>query len=398
MIGWNRRTARAFLLAGVVASAVGACGGDGDDGGLADRVVYTMTNATAGNDVLAFRRNDDGTLTKLGTYATGGNGIGSAEISPATPQDGIDVLASQGSLRLTPDKRFLLAVNTGSNTVSSFRVDRDGVLARVDVEPSGGLQPNAIGARNDIVYVANVGAPVNGFTSNITGFTLGGDGTLTPIASSTRSLSTATAQPANLAFSPDGTLLAVSELTTNRITMFPVAANGTLNAAVVNASSGGGPFGAAFIGSGAGRLIVAEAQMPGVPGSASSYSVAASGALTPVSASLSSGQMATCWTILTPDQRRLYTSNTGSGNLSSYQIANDATLTLQQAVASPLEGAMSGPVDGGVSETGGELYVLDSGAGAITAHRIAADGSLTKIQTVSGQGIPALGAAGLVVR
>jgi hypothetical protein len=43
-------------------------------------------------------------------------------------------------------------------------------------------------------------------------------------------------------------------------------------------------------------------------------------------------------------------------------------------------------------------HALDSGIGAITAWRIESDGSLTKILTVTGQGIPTLGAEGLVAR
>jgi len=130
---------RFFLITG--------CGGSDDDApppNLAARTVYTMTNAATGNEVIAFRRADDGTLTRIAAYATGGNGLGSTEISPATPQDGVDVLASQGSLLFTASKR---AVNAASHSVSSFLVAGDGTLTRADVKPSGGRQSNAIGAR-----------------------------------------------------------------------------------------------------------------------------------------------------------------------------------------------------------------------------------------------------------
>ena len=36
--------------------------------------VYTLTNAGDGNSVVAFRRAEDGTLSPLGTFATGGRG------------------------------------------------------------------------------------------------------------------------------------------------------------------------------------------------------------------------------------------------------------------------------------------------------------------------------------
>jgi 6-phosphogluconolactonase len=393
---------RQFTL-GLTSAALGVtllpgCGGgdDDDDDNLADHTVYVMTNAAANNQILAYRRQGGGTLSQIGVYSTGGDGLGSTEISPVTPQDGIDVLASQGAIQFTPDRRFLLAVNAGSNTVASFRVDSEGALERVDVESSGGLQPNAIAALNGLAYVNNVGGPEDGYHGHISGFIIGADGALTPLSGSMRDLSDATAQASALSFSPDGDWLVVSELVTDRITVFPVNADGTLGDATVNESSGAGPFGSVFLAGG--QLIVTEAQVPGVPGSVSSYSVGSTGELTPISASISNGQGATCWTMLSPDGRRLYTSNTATGTVSYYAVGTDGTLTLQLSAASSLEGPSSGPIDGGVSEDGKYLYVLDSGIGAITALRINDDGSLTKIQTVTGGGLPTLGAQGLLVR
>ncbi|MEO5732205.1 MAG: hypothetical protein ABIN96_01145 [Rubrivivax sp.] len=93
------------------------CGGSDDDG-LAGRTVCAMTNGSAGDEVIAFRREGDGSLPKINADATGGTGLGTTEISRATPQDGVDTLASQGSLRMTPGKRFVLAVNAASNAVT----------------------------------------------------------------------------------------------------------------------------------------------------------------------------------------------------------------------------------------------------------------------------------------
>ena len=388
----RRPAARTLLAVGLVPLVLAACGGGGDTPLLADHTVYTMTNASAGNQVIAFRRGDDGQLVRLDAYATGGNGIGSTEISPATPQDGVDVLASQGSVQISPDKRTLVAVNAGSATVSSFSIDVDGRLTRVSVVPSGGLQPNALAVSNSLVYVSNVGAARNAYASNISGFRLGADGLLTAIPNGTRQLSAVNAQPARLTFNASSGLLAVSELTTNRITLFPVVSDGTLGAPVINNSVGMGPFGSTFLSTG--PLLMSEV----MTGAISSYRVATSGALSPISRSVLNGQMAVCWTFVTPDEKLLFTANSGSGNLSSYRIAADGSLTLLAAVASPLEGPTSGVVDGAVSEDGRFAYALDSGIGAITVLRIETNGSLTKLQTVTGQGLPALGAEGLVAR
>ena len=353
-------------------------------------MVYAATNAAGGNEVIAYRRAGDGTLTFFNAFPTGGNGTGTTNVSTATPQTGIDPLVSQGSLAFSRDGRFLFAVNAGSSTITSFRVADDGTLTQADIKPSGGSQPNSLNEFNGLLYVSNVGAAANMFSSNVTGFRVAGNGTLTQITDSTHALSTPTAQPSRVLFNNDGSLLEVSELTTNRVSVFQVNADGTLTGPTVNTSNGTGPFGAFFLNSG--RLLVAEAGA----GALSSYNVAANGTSTVISGSVVNGQTATCWVFVRPDQRFAYTSNTGSGTLSSYNIALDGTLTIAENVASTIEGATSGPEDLGIS--GNNLYVLDGGLGAVTVFRVEDNGTLTKLQTITGNGLPALGAEGLVSR
>ena len=69
--------------------------------------VFVQTNA-AHNEVIAFSRDADGTLTPAGTFATGGAGDDKAH------------LPSQGSVTLTRDRRHLLVTNVASNDVSVF--------------------------------------------------------------------------------------------------------------------------------------------------------------------------------------------------------------------------------------------------------------------------------------
>ena len=66
----------------------------------------------------------------------------------------------------------------------------------------------------------------------------------------------------------------MSELTANRISVFPVIAGGAIGAPVVNASAGPGPFGSSFLSNG--RLLVTEAPMR-ASGATSSYNVSATG-------------------------------------------------------------------------------------------------------------------------
>ena len=83
-----------------------------------------QTNEAGGNRVVAFARAADGTLTQEQAVATGGTGI-----APAG-------LGSQASLAITADGDDLLVVNAGSDDVSLFAIEADG-LHLVDVTGVG---------------------------------------------------------------------------------------------------------------------------------------------------------------------------------------------------------------------------------------------------------------------
>ncbi len=355
-------------------------------------MVYMMTNASENNAVAAFRRKSDGTLSLINLYSTRGQGTGTREVSDATPNDGVDTLASQGSLVLSADANLLFAVNAGSGSISSFKVGADGVLTLVDTVSSGGLQPNCLGVHRDVLYVAHVGGSADGFSSNISGFYVSREGRLAEIMASARSLSTPNAQPACVVFSPDGTQLAVTELTTNRISVYRMNLNGTATGPFVNTSSGNAPFGAGFLPSG--LLLVAEAGANAL----SSYTLMSNGILRVVSGSVSNGQTATCWVAHTPSGSFAYTSNAGSGTISAYRIEPGGLLTYLDSVRStPSSAAIGMPIDIGVSRDGRNLYVLNGNQGSISAFSIAVNGRLTRIQVLDRMEIPNLGAQGIAV-
>jgi len=163
--------------------------------------VYVLTNQVQ-NAVAVFSRTTDGHLTAVGQFPTGGAGDPVA-IPPDPP---VDPLASQGALVFGPGNQFLFAVNAGSNQISVLRVSRRG-LHLVNVVDSGGVRPISLTIYENLLYVLNEGG-----TPNITGFTVGDDGTLTPLAGSTRPLIGGTAaDPAEGSFNSDGTLLLVTE-------------------------------------------------------------------------------------------------------------------------------------------------------------------------------------------
>ena len=163
---------------------------------------------------------------------------------------------SQGSLVLSQDGSFLFAANPGSGTITTFRVVPSG-LAFVGETNSGGAEPISIAIHGDLLYVLN--------TASITGFRILGDGRLSEIPSSTRFLATVGGRDlgaSDIGFSPNGSFLVVTERNANQIVVFPVQADSTTGAPVLNPSHGNTPFALAFTPGEV--LLVAEAA--GLPG------------------------------------------------------------------------------------------------------------------------------------
>jgi 6-phosphogluconolactonase len=356
---------------GATATARAAGISDGNSGAL-----YTLTNAAAGNSVVAYDRANDGTLSLEGTFATGGLGTGSG-------------LGSQGALILGQGDKWLFAVNAGSNDISVFSVNPDGVTL-MDREPSGGTTPISLTSSGDVLYVLNAGG--NG---NIVGFNVE-HGQLSQIPGSTRPLSGNATGPAQVQFSADGRLLAVTEKNTNRIDIYTVNKDGTANGPTWHASAGITPFGFAF--GKDGKLIASEAFGGAANASAaSSYIVGKDGGFNAVSASSPTHQTAACWLALTGNERYAYTANAGSASISGYNVDRDGSLSLLDP--SGVTGTTGAhPADLAFSNNSHYLYSLNITASAqsISAFEVQSDGSLSPVPGISG-GLPP-SAVGLAAR
>jgi len=346
--------------------------------------VYVLTNQVD-NTVAVFNRDAFGMLTSAGEFSTGGAG----DPVPQGTDPATDPLASQGALMLDQGHQFLFAVNAGSNQISVLNIAQSN-LDLVDVIDSGGIRPISLTVHDNLLYVLNEGG-----TPNITGFTVGDDGTLMPLAGSTQPLIGGTAaDPAQVNFNPDGTLLVVTEKAGNRIDTYTIDENGLPSAPIDNASNGMTPFGFAF--NNPGFLVVSEA-FGGTPNgsAASSYSAGDDGVLSVVSGSVSNSQTASCWVVITNNGHTAFVSNTGSGTISSYALtSNDGTLTLVHSIAGDV-GANSAPIDMALNVSSQYLYVLDGGLQSVVSFHVEHDGSLTLVDTDGG--LP-LGAQGIAAK
>ena len=331
--------------------------------------VYVNDNTAGTNTIGAFDRHVDGTLTpEAGSpFAAGGAGTGAG-------------LASQGALQISPDGRFLIAADAGSNQVSVLRITGNGSLKLVHegVVPSGGVLPVSISIHGDLVYVANSG---NG-GSNYTGFRLRPNGRLQPIAGSAVALPDGS-QPGDVLFNGDGTRLAGTRVGTSQIDSFTVGPGGLLTAAPGSPfpAQGLGPFGSEFRPANPDQLFVSNAHNAGAgSGTVSAFSDSADGTLSPIGSSpFADLQTAPCWVEISHNGQFLFTVNTGSGSISRYSIASGGALTLLGSTTVKASGGV-GAVDARLSPDGHTLYVDESKAGAVGAFAVSG-GNLTELSS-----------------
>src|ERR1700744_5886343 len=265
------------------------------DNNNAAHAVFVMTNNADANQVVAFRRDPNGTLEDPHSYDTDGRGSGGT----------VDPLSSQGSLTLSADDAWLFAANAGSGSVSVFSVD-GAQLELTDRVATEGSEPNSVAQFGSLVYVLNTAG-----SSSVVGFYFN-HGKLVRIPKSLRLLSANAVASGSVAFSPDGRFLIVTEKATNDLDVFKVLSDGSLSQATITASVGPGAFSARFT-----QKDVALVSETG-PGAAnlsaiSSYSVQSNGTLTPISSSVPTLGSANCWNGVPPDGRVVYVPNAGSG-------------------------------------------------------------------------------------
>jgi 6-phosphogluconolactonase (cycloisomerase 2 family) len=362
-------------------AAPATAGADGPSGpffGLgASHAVFVQTDNVNGNQVVAYDRAANGSLTIAGTYDTGGTGgqlLGSA----------VDHTASQGSLSYDPDNSLLYAVNAGSNSVSVFSVRGDDLTLR-QVISSGGDFPVSVAVHGNLVYVLNAlnGGSIQGFVNFF--------GHLLPLPGSYRNLNLSipsngnqfVSTPGQVAFSPDGSqLIVTTKASGNSIDVFGVGWFGEPSASpVINTQPPSTvPFAITFD---AGHLVIANAG----PSSVSTFTLNADGTVS-LLGTVGTGAAATCW--VAPAQGYLYASNAGSATVSGIQATANGQLTL----LSPATSTDPGTVDASASFGGQYLYVQTGGNGIVDEFQVNANGSLVEVGHVTVAG--AAGGEGIV--
>lgn len=340
--------------------------------------VYTMTNDPDDNEIIVFRRTQNGELNRAGSFATDGRGSG----------DGLN--GTSNPLIVSDDDRYLFAVNGGSDEVVSFQI-RGASLRLVSRVQSGGFRPISVTSHGTIVYVLNAGR--DGLPGLITGFRVERNGHLVPLPDARLPLNPGAGNPSQIDFNPDGTVLVITDKPTNEITTYRVGADGVAGPPQPQPSNGMTPFGFDFARD---LLLVSEAAGGAEDASSlSSYRLDATGALTLISGSVPTTESAACWVEATENGRYAYVTNTGSGTISGYRIGSDGSLTLldDDGVTAETGG---GPLD--MEMVGSEfLYVHVGGTNEILSYRVEpGTGALLPLDNRGTRSLPAT-AVGMAV-
>ncbi len=363
------------------------------------------------NQIVAYSRAADGTLTEIGVYDTGG-------VGENIRNSGANPLASQDPLIVSKDQRFVFAVNAGSESISSFRINEDYSLtpASLNVSTSGqtGAQnPVSLTVFEDVLYVVNTGnfvdangdeldslpADRNRTNASIIGFRIGDDGSLTEMPGS--EWTSVGANAGSIEFNDTGEHLYITQRRTNEIIHvtlgdddLPITySNGSIRVNEIPSITSQ-PFGTDLYPVDGGSILLVSEGNNGAAGlsALSTYFIEENGALTGISLSsgvegdpLTTGFTFGCWVefVETPNGDFAYVSNTPDGVITSYAVGDEGGLTRLESMA-----GFTG-IEGDDTQNGGGvldaeiaypfLYQVVNNDGRIAQFEIQADGSLERM-------------------
>ena len=429
---------RAFLevAAGAVAGAavsgaipeIAAAQNSGSDRGSGP--LYMQTNEIQ-NAIIHYRRDGGGALTEVERVLTGGAGSGT--FKPISGQASApNAFEGAGSVILSPNRQLLFTTNGGDNSVSSFRVGKDGRLTHADVKPTGNPVKGKSGTAKSLAYAPSKGIlfVVHSFgPDHVRLMSVDAQGTLgmRPERYTVNTQEKTDRVPTMGVLSPNGKFLLVGTTFDQSIAhtglypdgspilwvpqpdgkyrviasnapdpdglvLFPVQDDGTLGGAKFQDAKAASPFYIAFLNGRPDAFVIGYA----VGNGCAMATIDSDGKINVgplVKIDTSPGLPSElCWLSISPDDRTVYATNFGYSYISSYHI-NGSGLKIAKDPASPKvpgDGTArglnttvtSGPSDCWITADGAYLYQIYGNASALVGYATRSDGSLHEINRV----------------
>ncbi|HEV7401872.1 MAG TPA: hypothetical protein VGO11_03060 [Chthoniobacteraceae bacterium] len=205
-------------------------------------------NVPGRNSILAFKRDQNGHLTPLGEFPTGGTGVHPLPIDVGNLAGTLGPFDSDQNLIFNWDATRIYAVNSGSDSIAVFDVKENGRLEAVKGSPfpSGGRHPVSVGLAScgDTLVVVNKdydltrpGFNVSQRAPNYTTFRAERNGKLIPVPHSTiiaglgGTRGPGNPTPTQALVSPSGQLVFDADTFGTAIHSFVVRPNGRLERA-----------------------------------------------------------------------------------------------------------------------------------------------------------------------
>jgi 6-phosphogluconolactonase (cycloisomerase 2 family) len=126
-----------------------------------------------------------------------------------------------------------LVTNAASDDLSVFSVAADGSIELRERVHTGST-PRSVDESDGLVVVLNTGEP------GVASFRVDAEG-IEPVEGGDQALAASDADPAQVAFSPEGSMVVITERATDSIVTYEVAADGTFGASSEVASEGPTP-------------------------------------------------------------------------------------------------------------------------------------------------------------
>lgn len=320
---------------------------------------------------VAYTTNMNVNASSISEYSLSGSGalslLGAGAINAGSK--------SPRGIVVAPNGRFAYVANSNSaagaqgNSISQFTVNPDGSLAALGSPVATGNEPIDLAITPDgrFVYAVN-------FNDNtLSQYTVGADGQLS--AMSPVQVATGIG-PSAIAITPDGLHAYVANYSGGTVGVYDIASNGALTLATT-VSLAGGPRQIAITRDGSYAYVTLAVQ-----GKVAQFAIVANGALAPLTTATVPAGMYPYGITTTADGKFVYVANLNGNNISQYRVGTDGGLTaLTPATLSSGVGGAAGASPHGMSFTpdGKFLYVSNLGNSAISQFSVGTDGTLTGV-------------------
>ncbi|MGO8857474.1 MAG: Ig-like domain-containing protein [Steroidobacteraceae bacterium] len=339
------------------------------------QVLTTTATWTSGTPATATIGNSPGT-NGLATGLTLGTTLITAALGGVT----------SNAVTLTVAGALAYAVNITTGNVSQFAIAAAGSPVPGSLTPltnptvAAGANPFslAVDPSNQYLYVANYTKPGTVAPGSISQYTIGADGSLTPMANPTVATLLG---PNSIAVNPKGPYVYVADYNSSAVSQYNIGAGGALT-----------PMTVPFVTAGAGLVPASIAVTPAgtyayvadndTAGVVYQYRISPTdGSLTPLTPqpSVTAGKDPQ-WVAVDPSGQYVYVANTGDGSISQYTINQATGVLTPMNPATVLSGAS--PLFIAIDAKGQNAYVVNQGDSTVWQFTITG-GALAYASTVT---------------